>query len=60
MKNYQFINDPQIQADYFRQQIIFINELCDFFCQRITRIKRIIFVNELIWVNELNKLFEFI
>jgi len=50
MKNYQFSNGPQIQTDYFRQQIIFINELCDFFCQRITRIKRIV-INLLIETN---------
>ncbi len=35
MKNYQFINGPQIQADYFRQQIIFINELREFFVNEL-------------------------
>jgi len=34
MKNYQFINGPQIQADYFGQRSVFY--------PRITRIKRII------------------
>jgi len=31
MKNYQFINGQQIQADYFRQQITFVNELNEFY-----------------------------
>jgi hypothetical protein len=35
MKNYQFINGPQIQADYFGQRIIFVNELNDFFVNEL-------------------------